>query len=263
MPNNGANPVARRFVITEVSQPIVEFSDCRSFRFVTLTNHPNVSRALQEDMEIVEYLRNVYVLLKHMRITLKLWVETRWESRIKSIQELKYQAEQVSEAFLEVKKAAADPVVRVERHCVCYGVLCNIQYVSKLMQSLSMPVGVAVNLLKHFLTTYRKIGVAAAQIFAKQRHFVYEFSDEPMQEANHTFAVLHELTNLGREDLLEKCQTVSASLTHDSQLDIDGMALTKEIEYFPPLPSNNMTSMEILAFLHATSSHNFPKHVGR
>ncbi|XP_071749006.1 uncharacterized protein [Lepeophtheirus salmonis] len=236
-----------------------------------------------------------------MRITLKLWVETRWESRIKSIQELKYHSEKVSEAFLEVKKAAADPVVRVESQSlaieigfylfcictvVCYGVLCKIQYVSKLMQSLFMAVGVAIDLLKkikYFLTSYRKIGIAAAQIFAKQvceemnveaelkqkclsatkRHFVYEASDEHMQQANHTFAVLHELTNLGREDLLEKCQTVSASLTHDSQLDIDGMALTKEIEYFPPLPSNNMTSMEILAFLHATSSHNFPKHVVR
>ncbi|CAB4065831.1 SMAD6 [Lepeophtheirus salmonis] len=60
-------------------------------------------------------------------------------------------------------------------------------------------------------------------------------------EVNNTFALLHEYTNLRREDLLEKCQPLSASLTHDSQLDIDDTALTKEIEHVPPLPSNNMT----------------------
>ncbi|CAB4058879.1 unnamed protein product [Lepeophtheirus salmonis] len=54
------------------------------------------------------------VLLKHTRTTLKLWAESRWHSRIKSIKVVRYQDEQVKEAILEVTKTAADPVVRVE-----------------------------------------------------------------------------------------------------------------------------------------------------
>ncbi|CAB4062157.1 unnamed protein product [Lepeophtheirus salmonis] len=139
-----------------------------------------------------------------------------------------------------------------------------------------MQLGVAVNLLKkikHFLTSYRKTGFAASQISTKQmceernvepefkqkrlrttkRHFGFESPDKLVQDTLRKIEtvffnvvvderfqslgeVLHEFTNLGREDLLEKCQALSDFLIHDSQLDIDGIALTKEVMYFPPLP---------------------------
>ncbi|CAB4068321.1 unnamed protein product [Lepeophtheirus salmonis] len=73
---------------------------------------------------------------------------------------------------------------------------------------------------------------------------------QSLGEVNNTSSVLHEITNLGREDLLRKCQPLSTALTNASEPNIDGIALTQEIEYFPPLPSNNMMRMEILAFLH-------------
>lgn len=56
------------------------------------------------------------ILLKHVRITLKPWSDTRWESRIKSIERLRYQADKVREALLEVRKNVNDPVVEVEAH---------------------------------------------------------------------------------------------------------------------------------------------------
>lgn len=221
-----------------------------------------------------------------------------------------------------MRETAADPVVRVEaqalaeeigsyRFCICtavwYDVLSKIHYVRKLMQSPSMQLGVAVDLLKKTrdsFTNYRSTGFAAAQVTARQMceemnveaelkqkrlrttktQFGYESPDELMQDAvrkmettffnvvvdtavsslderfqslknvNKTFTVLLEFPNLGAEDLLEKCQTLSAALTHDNQPDIDGTALAMEMENFPPLPnlpSNNMTSMEILTFMHA------------
>ncbi|XP_019217041.1 uncharacterized protein LOC106097293 [Oreochromis niloticus] len=40
------------------------------------------------------------------------------------------------------------------------------------------------------------------------------------------------------------------TLTHDSQPDINGTELAMEMQNFPPLPSKNMTNMELLTFLH-------------
>ncbi|KAI2646976.1 Zinc finger MYM-type protein 1 [Labeo rohita] len=126
------------------------------------------------------------VLLKYVKITLKSWAETRWESRIKSIEAVRYQAGQVREALLEVREKTADPVVRVEaqslaeeigsyRFCICtaiwYDILSKIQHVSKLMQSPSMQLDVAVDLLKKTrdsLTSYRNTEFSDAQTIAKK-----------------------------------------------------------------------------------------------
>lgn len=258
------------------------------------------------------------VLLKHVKTTLKSWAETRWESRIKSIEAVRYQARQVREALLEVRETATDPVVRVEaqslaeeigsyRFCICtaiwYDILSKIQYVSKLMQSPSMQLDVAVDLLKKTkdsLTSYRNTGFSDAQTTAKEmceemnveaelkqkrlrttkRHFGYESPDEPIQDAlkkmettffnvvvdtaisslderfqnlgevNDKFGVLLNFHNLQKEELLQQCQTLSTTLTHDSQPDINGTELAMEMQNFPPLPSKNMTNMELLTFLH-------------
>ncbi|XP_036391745.1 uncharacterized protein LOC118782475 [Megalops cyprinoides] len=113
-----------------------------------------------------------------------------------------------------------------------------------------------------------------------KRHFGYEAPDEPIQDAlkkmkttffnvvvdtaisslderfknlgevNNKFGVLLNFPNLEEEDLLQQCQTLSAALTHESQPDIDGTELAKEMQNFPPLPSKNVTNMELLTFLH-------------
>ena len=42
------------------------------------------------------------------------WAETRWESRIRSIEAVRYQTWQVKEGLLKMKETSADPAVRVE-----------------------------------------------------------------------------------------------------------------------------------------------------
>ena len=103
------------------------------------------------------------ILLKHIKIRLESWTETRWESRIRSIEPVRYQAGQVREAHLEVRETPADPVVRVQAQslaeetgsyhfCICtaiwYEVLSKMQHGSKLIQSSSMQLDVADDLLQ-------------------------------------------------------------------------------------------------------------------
>lgn len=156
-----------------------------------------------------------------MNITLKSWSETRWESRLKSIEPLHYQAQAVREALIEVREKTTDPTVKVEAHslaeeigsfrfqicCVVwYDILSQINITSKLLQSPNMQFDVAVGLIKknkEHLTSYRATGFKDAQISAKEiceqmnteavlkqkrlrttkRHFAYETSDEPQADA--------------------------------------------------------------------------------
>ena len=54
------------------------------------------------------------VLLKNVKISLTSLAETRFESRIRSIEAVRYPAKHVREALLEVRETTADPDVRVE-----------------------------------------------------------------------------------------------------------------------------------------------------
>ncbi|CAI5658458.1 unnamed protein product [Oreochromis niloticus] len=72
----------------------------------------------------------------------------------------------------------------------------------------------------------------------------------PPPQQHNKFGVLLNFHNLQKEELLQQCQTLSTTLTHDSQPDINGTELAMEMQNFPPLPSKNMTNMELLTFLH-------------
>ena len=124
--------------------------------------------------------------MNHVKTTLKSWSETRWESRIKSIEAVRYQARQVRGALLKMRETTADPVVRVEaqslaeeigsyRFYICtaiwYDILNQIQHVSKLLQSPSMQLDAAVDLLKKTrdsMACYRTTGLSDAQTTAKE-----------------------------------------------------------------------------------------------
>ncbi|XP_071060272.1 zinc finger MYM-type protein 1-like isoform X2 [Pseudochaenichthys georgianus] len=161
------------------------------------------------------------ILKKHVNLSLKMWSETRWESRVKAVEPLRYEAAAVREALLEVRNQAKDPIIRIEaqslaeevgsfRFALCtvvwYDMLSQIQQVSKLLQSQTMQVDVAVSLLKKTekaLESYRATGFVAAQTSAKdmcedmnvdavlvqkrlkstKRHFSYESPDEPLRDA--------------------------------------------------------------------------------
>uniref|UniRef100_A0A8C1K3Y1 TTF-type domain-containing protein n=1 Tax=Cyprinus carpio TaxID=7962 RepID=A0A8C1K3Y1_CYPCA len=161
------------------------------------------------------------VLKKHVKITMKSWSDTRWESRLKSVHAIRHQASEVREALLEARQTINDPVAKVEaqalaeevgsyRFLICCVVWCEIltitNIVNKLLQSASMQLDIAVNLIsnaKASLTTYRDTGFSEAQTTAtsicevmnveavlkekrlrnSKRHFSYEAPDEPMTDA--------------------------------------------------------------------------------
>ena len=51
---------------------------------------------------------------KLVDITLKMWSDTRWESKAKSVEPLRYQAAAVREALIEVRDHTKDPVIKIE-----------------------------------------------------------------------------------------------------------------------------------------------------
>ncbi len=98
------------------------------------------------------------ILKNHVSITLKMW-----ESKVKSVEPMRYQGAAVREALSEVRDDTKDPAIKAEtqslseevgsyRFSICtvvwYDMLSAIQHVSKLMQSLNMHVDLAVSHLK-------------------------------------------------------------------------------------------------------------------
>ncbi|XP_034058243.1 zinc finger MYM-type protein 1-like [Gymnodraco acuticeps] len=161
------------------------------------------------------------ILKEHLTFALKSWSDTRWESRVNSIEAVRYQAPNIREVLLEVSDKVTDPLTKVEaqslaeevgsyRFLICtvvwYDILHHVNHVSKLLQSATMQLDVAVDLLTKanmFLTRYRDTGFAAAQATAKdmceeinveavlkekrmrstKKHFAYEAPDEPIADA--------------------------------------------------------------------------------
>ncbi|XP_064109591.1 uncharacterized protein LOC135217555 [Macrobrachium nipponense] len=123
---------------------------------------------------------------KHVDTTLKSWADTRWESRINSVEVVRFQAAKVRDALLEVRASTADPAIKIEaqdlsrevgsyRFSICtvvwYDILRKVQTVNKLLQSQCMHLDVAVDILKKaetFLVSYRDTGFADAQTSAKE-----------------------------------------------------------------------------------------------
>ena len=161
------------------------------------------------------------ILNKHVTTTLISWSDTRWESRISSVEAVRYQAAKVREPLLDVRDKATDPVIKIEaqslaeevgsyRFSICtviwHDILTKIQHVSKLLQSETMQMDVAVDLLRKTeasLVSYRDTGFASAQVSAKEmceemdveavlkqkrlrttkRQFSYEAPDEDVSDA--------------------------------------------------------------------------------
>ncbi|XP_023696751.1 zinc finger MYM-type protein 1-like isoform X1 [Paramormyrops kingsleyae] len=124
------------------------------------------------------------ILAKHVTITLKMSSETRLENRVEALKPLRYEMSGVREALLEVRGQTKDPVIKVEaqflaeevgsfRFLLCtviwYDILNKIQHVSKVLQSETLQVNVAVSLLEAeiALQNYRATGFVAAQSSAK------------------------------------------------------------------------------------------------
>ena len=156
------------------------------------------------------------ILKEHVTIALKSWSDTGWESRVNSIEAVRYQVSNIREALLEVREKVTDPLTKVEaqslaeevgsyRFLICtvvwYDILNQVNHVSKLLQSATMQLDVAVDLLMKAKTSLSNF--AAAQASAKdmchemnveamlkekrlrstKRHFAYESPVEPIEDA--------------------------------------------------------------------------------
>lgn len=79
-------------------------------------HHPTPSASLEMKLFTIFSAapQRCSILNKHVTIALKSWSDTRWESRVKSIEAVRYQASNIREALLEVRKKVADPLTKVE-----------------------------------------------------------------------------------------------------------------------------------------------------
>ncbi|XP_076037228.1 zinc finger MYM-type protein 1-like [Oratosquilla oratoria] len=188
-------------------------------------------------------------LKKHVDITLKSWADTRWESRINSVEVVRFQAAKVREALLEVRASTADPAIKIEvqalveevgsyrfsiRTVVWYDILRKVQTVNKLLQSQCMHLDVVVDILKKDETShvnYRDTGFADAQTSAKdvceemnveaalkqkrlrttKRQFSYEAFDEPITDAlkKMEFSFFNVVVDVAIESLRERTGMMS------------------------------------------------------
>ena len=190
------------------------------------------------------------ILNKHVTTTLKSWSDTRWESGISSVEAVRYQAAKVREALLDVRDKATDPVIKIEvqslaeevgsyRFSICtvvwHDILTKIQHVSKLLQSETMQMDVAVDLLRKTeasLVSYRDTGFASAQVSAKEmceemnveavlkqkrlrttkRQFSYEAPDEDVSDAIKKMEIsfFNVVVDVSIVSLQERFQTLGA-----------------------------------------------------
>ncbi|XP_042216759.1 uncharacterized protein LOC121862522 [Homarus americanus] len=69
-------------------------------------------------------------------------------------------------------------------------------------------------------------------------------------EVNEKFKVLLGFTDMSDKDIVDHCQTLSNTLTHEGHSDIVGREMAMELQSVPDLPSKRMTTMDFLTFLH-------------
>ena len=112
-----------------------------------------------------------------------------------------------------------------------------------------------------------------------KRHFAYEAANEPIQnamkklevtsfnvvvdcgiqsledrfqslgEVKDNFGVLLNFSDLEAETLRDQCRNLGDILTCGEESDVDGSALTAELESLPKLPQTKMTAFELLTYL--------------
>ncbi|KAF7644561.1 hypothetical protein LDENG_00219860 [Lucifuga dentata] len=54
------------------------------------------------------------VLKQYVNVTLKSWSKTRWESRISSVEAVRYQSSDIRKALIQIRDKATDATIRLE-----------------------------------------------------------------------------------------------------------------------------------------------------
>lgn len=154
----------------------------------------DAAKASRDAVGLFGHLQKVYnffsggtqrwaILRSHVDLTVRSWSDTRWESRLQSVHAGRYQAAQIRDALLEARQSLSEPIAKVEaqalaeevgsyRFLICCvvrnDILTTVNQINKLLQSASMQLDVAVDLIATAKTSqYRVSGFAAAQTRAK------------------------------------------------------------------------------------------------
>ena len=106
-------------------------------------------------------------------LTFKPLSQTRWESRIKSVKTIKFQALEIRDALLQLIKTSEDPKTKSEVNCLAtyeiesfefllgitiwYDILFAVNSVSKNLQSKNMHIDVAIDKLKGLISFLKNI----------------------------------------------------------------------------------------------------------
>ncbi|XP_076048071.1 uncharacterized protein LOC143029261 isoform X1 [Oratosquilla oratoria] len=71
-----------------------------------------------------------------------------------------------------------------------------------------------------------------------------------LSEVRDQFGVLLNFQKLDDQSLNNQCDKLCKTLTSGNESDIDGKELAMEVKHLPSLPSNEMTALELLTFIH-------------
>ncbi|KAM4592407.1 zinc finger MYM-type protein 1-like [Odontesthes bonariensis] len=270
-------------ILKKLENLTIAFEDCRGQSYDNGANMKGKSKGVQARL-LKMNPRALFVpwdiLKRHVTITVKSWSDTRWESRVNSVHAVRFQSAEVRDALLEVRDQAKEPIIKTEAQslaeevgsyhfaicCVVwYDILSKVQHVSKLLQSASMQVDIALNLIQTTeasLSTYRTTGFASAQVSA--RDVCGEMNVEALEASFFNVVVDVAISSLRERfqalgDVGEKfgvltdfpnlCEALGHTLSHSGQSDLDWRELAQEMLNFPQLPKA-MNTLELLMFLH-------------
>ena len=62
--------------------------------------------------------------------------------------------------------------------------------------------------------------------------------------------MLSTFSTSSNEELTEQCAALSSTLQYDGHSDLDGTQLAHELHYLPDMPSEKMTQLDLLQFIH-------------
>ncbi|XP_076047436.1 uncharacterized protein LOC143028971 [Oratosquilla oratoria] len=186
------------------------------------------------------------ILRDHVIVALKTWSDTRWESRINSIEAVRHQVSNIREALLKISEVM-DPLTKVEAQSLAEEVrsyrflICTVVWYDILHSCEPSPDEPIVDATKRLEATFFNDIVDTAIQSLTDRF-------ETLGEVRDRFGVLLNFQKLGDHALSNQCDNLSMTLCTGNVSDTDEEELVVEVKSLPSLPSDDMTALELLTF---------------
>ncbi|XP_028098568.1 uncharacterized protein LOC114298232 [Camellia sinensis] len=180
-------------------------------------------------------------------LTLKPLSQTRWESRIESVEAIRYQAPQIRDALLRLEKEADDP---------------NTKFAIEMEIEPTFRERRVIRRKKHFDENVSEAVAQSGEESFRVNYFIYIIDQalsslksrfEQFQIYDETFGFLFDLKKLNStndECLKTYCANHEDFLKHDGLMDIDGRDLFSELKVFKEiLPKEINRPIEVMDYL--------------